>query len=125
MIFNTDEVIKVLRTVTYKPAQYLNDKEIQVIETLIAYLAFKEPKLTFEEFRELFKCEAMYFDEDTIDIAVTPRHLTRMHVDHTVNFPRVASNELGLSINPELEEHVYNAAYMDFINHVEKLGGKL
>jgi len=113
MIFNVKEVVKSLEK--YLFYTNLTHKDIITIRTLICYLELQEPKITFDEFNELFKVEKKKVDNETVELDVVPKN--KFYV-------KVADDRLVndiMSVNPEIQEHIQGIAYSEFKKVLDNL----
>lgn len=116
MIFNAEEINKVL----YKCLSFrdLTHDEAKAIQTLIFYLDKKEPKITYEEFLELFKVEKKPIDIETVELVVIPKYKF---------YAKVRDNRLYnefMDVSSEIEEHLQTIAYDEFRKVLDNLKEK-
>ena len=119
MIFNIEKIVETLNDIKFH--YELNSEQYKDLNALVGYFANQEPKLTFDEFKRLFNCDAKYLDEEKIEINIVPKRKVFVYVDKSISYPRAYNHDLGISINPELEEHLLQAAYMQFKKSLEEL----
>ncbi len=116
MIFNNREVVDVLRKYFYNTD--LTNKDRITIQTLIYYLNHQEPKITFEEFNELFKVEKKLIDKQTVELDVIPKNKFYVRVEDG----RLINDMMN--VNAEIQEHIQGIAYSEFEKVLDNLKEK-
>lgn len=106
MIFNTEEVIAVLKNCLYN--RELTNKDIIALRTLIVYLEQQEPKITFDEFNQLFKVEKNLIDHDLVELNVVPKN------KFYVKFADGRLINDIMDVNSQIQEHIQGIAYSEF-----------
>lgn len=114
MIFNAKETIKVLEKYLYRAN--LTEKEFRTIRTLICYLDMQEPKITLEEFNELFKIEKKRITNDVVELDVIPKNKIYLQVADG----RLINDIMNISVD-DIQEHIQLLAYNEFYKILDKL----
>lgn len=118
MIFNEEKVVEFLYRVRYLCGRDLTNKDIQILETLTAYFIKKEPKITFDEFLELFDVETKAINTDTVELVVVPKNKF---------YAKVRGDRLytdKMNVSAEIQEHLQTIAYGEFKKVLDNLGGQ-